>query len=95
MKTKLLRKLRREAERKYKVALWDGWWYCFEKVGSTWKPLLIEYLLPTSYRYDAYHTEAEALKAINLRRRQYILDFVRPLIHRRNWWRLQTKLKET
>ena len=94
MKTKLLRKLRKEAELKYKVTLWDGWWYCFEKVNSTWQPLLIKYLLPTSCRYDAYRTEAEALKAINLYRRQYILDSVRPSIHRRNRLRLQKKLNE-
>ena len=89
MKTRLLRRLRNKAELRYKVALWDGWWCCFEKVGSTWQPLPIKYLLPISYRYDAYRTEAEALKAINLHRRQYILDSVRPSIHRRNRLRLQ------
>lgn len=96
MKTKLLRKLRKEAQQKYKAAFWDGWWYCFEKVDSTWKPLLVEYMLPIRCHYNAYciKTEAEALKTIDIYRRQYILSRVRPSIHRRNRLRLQKKLNE-
>ena len=94
MKTRLLRMLRKKTERRYKVVFIDGWWQCFEKSGSIWQPLFLEYLLPTKHCYAAYRTEAEALKAIDIYKRQYILDFVRPLIRRRNWWRLQKKIKE-
>ena len=94
MKTRLLRKLRKEAQQKYKAAFWDGWWHCFEKIDSTWQPLLLKYLLPTSHRYDAYRTEEEALKAIDRYKRYYILNCVRPFIYRRNWLRLQKKLNE-
>ena len=93
MKTRLLRMLRKKAERTYKVAFIDGWWQCFEKKTDIWEPLNIDYLKPRQY-YNAWRTKAEALQALDACKRQYIREYIAPLIRRRNWKRLQRKIEE-